>query len=379
MTVTLTFLGSEIESFSDIQEAKKFLSADFNFWKPLILEVLPNNQKINNAINFIYGTNNAHQNISDLQEYSKNILHPNDNKMTFVKSKTSDIQFFKGFYSYINSSAIQHNSRDYSHIKFTDGYLTAFLMENGLNLEFIHQQQEKLSKLFIEKRNESDKLIDEIKKESDSLCFENSEFKSKIQSWFDVKQKEFDDSFAEIQKKHESISKEMEASFAEKIEEFESTMKKKVVFKASTEFFSTMKKWAFWKSWGWGILALSSLCYAIHFIIKFYPSIEQLVTKGGDNWHLAYFYIILLAFPTFWAIRIFVRLWFSNVQTYQSSKEKIVMLETYLALINDQKIKDGDKANLLILEALFRHAQTGIVKDDASPSAIAAFLEKVRN
>ena len=50
------------------------------------------------------------------------------------------------------------------------------------------------------------------------------------------------------------------------------------------------------------------------------------------------------------------------------------MMQTYLALIKEGKLEDNHRN--LILQALFRPASTGIVKDDAAPPFMTEWLKR---
>lgn len=74
-----------------------------------------------------------------------------------------------------------------------------------------------------------------------------------------------------------------------------------------------------------------------------------------------------------WPVRILVRNYLSHAHLQADAKERQLVIQTYLALLNDPDIQ-GDKelkAQILpkALENIFRHTQTGMVRDDALPQA----------
>jgi hypothetical protein len=75
-----------------------------------------------------------------------------------------------------------------------------------------------------------------------------------------------------------------------------------------------------------------------------------------------------------WLIRILVRNYLSHVHLSQDAVERVAMMQTYLALLEEGKLED--KHRNLILQALFRPASTGIVKDDAAPPFMAEWLKR---
>jgi hypothetical protein len=75
-----------------------------------------------------------------------------------------------------------------------------------------------------------------------------------------------------------------------------------------------------------------------------------------------------------WFIRVLVRNYLSHVHLSHDAEERIAMMKTYLALLEEGKLED--KHRNLILQALFRPASTGIVKDDAAPPFMAEWLKR---
>jgi hypothetical protein len=75
-----------------------------------------------------------------------------------------------------------------------------------------------------------------------------------------------------------------------------------------------------------------------------------------------------------WLIRVLVRNYLSHVHLLHDAAERVAMMKTYLALLEEGKLED--KHRNLILQALFRPAATGIIKDDAAPPFMAEWLKR---
>jgi hypothetical protein len=86
--------------------------------------------------------------------------------------------------------------------------------------------------------------------------------------------------------------------------------------------------------------------------------------------------LILGATVGVWVLRVLIRLLLSNYHLMSDAKERRTMLLTYLALQQENKLPQGDTVNL-ILQALFRPASMGIIKDDAAPPFMAAWLKQI--
>ena len=79
--------------------------------------------------------------------------------------------------------------------------------------------------------------------------------------------------------------------------------------------------------------------------------------------------LVGLGLVLLWPIRIATRLFLSNAHLHTASEERVTMINTFLALLRAQENTLDEKDRKLILEAIFRHLATGIVKDDGGPSA----------
>lgn len=70
----------------------------------------------------------------------------------------------------------------------------------------------------------------------------------------------------------------------------------------------------------------------------------------------------------FWMIRIVVRLYFSHVHLGSDAAERTTMVQTYLSLLGNTQNRLKEKDTQIVLQALFRPAADGIVKDEIIPT-----------
>jgi molybdopterin-biosynthesis enzyme MoeA-like protein len=101
-----------------------------------------------------------------------------------------------------------------------------------------------------------------------------------------------------------------------------------------------------------------------------------LLTKniGTEPEFYAVFLTLTLLATTivFWAARVIVRLYLSAHHLTIDADERVVMAQTYLALINEGKLDPQERT--LVLTPLFRPSADGIVKDEAAPDFSTAAL-----
>lgn len=88
--------------------------------------------------------------------------------------------------------------------------------------------------------------------------------------------------------------------------------------------------------------------------------------------------VVLSAVGLYWVLRIFVRNYISHQHLKTDAEERVVLAKTYLALRERDKDRALEKEErVIVLNQLFRHAQSGMVKDDAAPQIPLSLLTKI--
>jgi len=132
-------------------------------------------------------------------------------------------------------------------------------------------------------------------------------------------------------------------------------------------------------AWIYAVVAGAAAGASLYFLIPEVKSLME-IPKGiqdPDKWHPEYWrFAVLIASALFcvWVVRILVRLLLSNIHLLTDSRERVTMVQTYLALLRRGKIKDDER--MFILQTLFRPTPTGIVKDDAVPLTVIEGITK---
>lgn len=78
-----------------------------------------------------------------------------------------------------------------------------------------------------------------------------------------------------------------------------------------------------------------------------------------------------------WLIRVFLKLWFSNMHLHNDAAERVIMIQTYIALLADNSLPDKDDRSFVI-NALFKPVSDGMIKDDGMPNPIIELITKSR-
>lgn len=122
------------------------------------------------------------------------------------------------------------------------------------------------------------------------------------------------------------------------------------------------------------VLASTPVQQAATSAVQAASTIKAAATPASATWHLGSF--LMLAILCFWAIRLLVRIFLSNMHLENDAAERVTMAKTYLALIRSDSLPKGDNINT-VLAALFRPTGDGIVKDEGVPPSTLEWFTKL--
>jgi hypothetical protein len=272
---------------------------------------------------------------------------------------------FLGAFTYLTGDLNQNISNK----KIFEGYLAAYEFkskENKLtervNSEKISLQQ--LKNNFKNRLPELDKqLLDHLKDGSDKY----DEYVKRIDDFQTDKEKTYSDWFINTKGEFETFDKDSKL----KIGELEKTYKEKLKLEGPATFWSERAKKL--QRQGWialiGLIILILLiCASLNALLWKTP--EQIFTSyfKGDHsaairWSIIY--ITLIAFFAF-CIKAISKVMFSSFHLARDSEERHTLTYFYLALLKESEIDSEEKK--LIMQSLFSRADTGLLKEDSSPT-----------
>ena len=85
--------------------------------------------------------------------------------------------------------------------------------------------------------------------------------------------------------------------------------------------------------------------------------------------------LVLMGVFAVWGVRLVVRMFLSHLHLASDAAERVVMTRTYLSLLEGDRLSSKEDRQL-ILQALFRPASDGIVKDEGVPFSLAEVLTR---
>ena len=86
--------------------------------------------------------------------------------------------------------------------------------------------------------------------------------------------------------------------------------------------------------------------------------------------------MLLISTLGIWLTRISAKIFISNLHLRTDADERVTMIQTYLALLAEDKIPKDDERKL-ILQTLFRHSTIGIIKDEGPVTFPETFAKNV--
>jgi hypothetical protein len=165
-----------------------------------------------------------------------------------------------------------------------------------------------------------------------------------------------------------------------RIEELEKTYQEKLRLSKPAEYWN--KRAAVLKDEGW--LALKWLvgliifaCFTLYLLLWLTPK-DMLENIFSGNTSAIRWSIVYITFISFLAvgIRAISKVMFSSFHLSRDAEEREQLSYFYLALKNDNAVDDKDKH--LIMQSLFSRADTGLLKEDSSPT-MPSGIDKLMN
>lgn len=121
-------------------------------------------------------------------------------------------------------------------------------------------------------------------------------------------------------------------------------------------------------SFGGIALAAGGLGWLIHDLLR-----TAQPNTAPEAWRVAV--LVLVGLFAVWGVRLVVRMFLSHLHLATDAAERVVMARTYLSLLEGDRLASKEDRQL-ILQALFRPASDGIVKDEGIPPSFLELLTR---
>jgi len=292
---------------------------------------------------------------------------------------------YDGAYNYFIGQFYNQEKRSFF------GYMLAFNFNNKENADLRRLELDKKiiseNRRFFEKYlNESESQMAEYLKNSktkyDEHIIDLQNFKdnkeNSFNEWFGKSSEDFSHFFTESNQQFNNFTNES----VEKIRNLEKTYGELLSLKKPAEYWRLraidLNKQG-WKSLYW-LISLVAFTASLLFILLWLTPDDMLITIFSEDKSKAIRWsIVFLAFLSvlIYGIRTLNKVTFSSFHLARDAEEREQLTYVYLSLINEKSMDKEDR--LLIMQSLFSRADTGLLKDDSSPSMPGAtnIVEKV--
>lgn len=181
--------------------------------------------------------------------------------------------------------------------------------------------------------------------------------------------------FESAQGQRQSEFDQLKAEHEKAMEALRKTFREELALRAPAEYWKTKRdghlKWA----WVTGAVSFAGIGGAAAVLgLQIHDLLVK--TPAGtvpETWRLAV--LALIGVFTVWALRLVVRMFLSHLHLLTDAGERVVMVQTYLSLLEGDHLTSKEDRQL-ILQALFRPASDGIVKDEGVPFSLAEALTR---
>lgn len=183
------------------------------------------------------------------------------------------------------------------------------------------------------------------------------------------------DAFNQAQDKRSEEFSELVAAHKAEMEQLRKTFREEIALRAPAEYWNSKRNGHFWWTIIWGGISFVAIGCATWWLGTQIHDLLGNVEPGGapEYWRVAM--LLLVGVFGVWAIRLVVRIFLSHMHLSADSAERVVMLRTYLSLLEGDRLSSKEDRQL-ILQALFRPASDGIVKDEGLPPSWFEFLSR---
>jgi hypothetical protein len=220
-------------------------------------------------------------------------------------------------------------------------------------------------------RGKTEQLLGEKTEAYDALHREYQSLAESIRSAAATQASGFESSQGQRQSDFDQLKAEHEKA----MEALRKTFREELALRAPAEYWKAKRDGHFkWARVAGGVSfigiggAAAGLGWQVHDLLVKTPA-----STVPETWRLGV--LALIGVFTVWALRLVVRMFLSHLHLLTDAGERVVMVQTYLSLLEGDHLSSKEDRQL-ILQALFRPAADGIVKDEGVPFSLAEALTR---
>lgn len=165
---------------------------------------------------------------------------------------------------------------------------------------------------------------------------------------------------------------EFKDNVANEWETLKETYNDKLSLKAPAEYWTSQKKRF---AWSFSIFGTLSVGLTTAFLVSVYYLVATTLNIPFKDISVEK-YLLTIIFISFsiWIIRIFVKLFLSSFHLFTEAGQKIVIINTYLALLNNGKIEKADLTS--VLDKIFAPIHSGVIKEPSPTTVLESIIRQ---
>jgi len=264
-----------------------------------------------------------------------------------------------------------------------NNYIGASLANEFLGKETTHKYSRKDSeqKSFEKLKKEFQTAIDTATSDvTEHLTNANNDYKEYVEA-LDKLKNDKDASFQEWFTTSKNTFDNFNKTSTKKIEELKKLYEEELALKAPAQYWEERaKEMRIQGQWWLAGLTLSTIIGVIC-LYNLLGSIgtgefEKMFKNTGSSIKWSIVFITFITFLAF-LIRTFTKLTFSSFHLSRDAQERKQLTYVYLALKENNAVSDIDRN--IVLQSIFSRADTGLLKEDSSPTMPTSIVDKVVN
>ena len=352
------------------------LNVSFNFFKNHLDSILTLPNHFNSVEDFSANWNSINSTIINyLANYENQIFPIESPELRFLLELLNESKDqFQGAFNYLTTNFQIQNSKDYF-----KGLLKSFEFEElkfTNRISRANQEKKSLNQVrnyFNKKINDNQKTFSDY---TNNIVKNYSEYLNELDKLQEEKNQKFEDWFENTQ------NEEWKKWYDEKIEtlaRLEKTYETNLKLQKPARYWQ-IKSDKYYRQGNtaktiliWVVIASSIFLSIVLFTSPDW--IFQKVFKGNEvsivRWSIVFITLISLLV---YAIRALTKYMFSSYHLARDAEERHTLTFFYLALLKDTEVNEEDRK--MILQSLFSRTDTGLLKEDSSPTLPGGILEK---
>lgn len=181
--------------------------------------------------------------------------------------------------------------------------------------------------------------------------------------------------FESAQRARQEEFTQLKDQHARDMETLRKTFREEIALRAPAEYWESKRKGHCRMAWITGAVSFVGISAAAGLLGWQTHDLLTGTPPGAtpETWRVVA--LVLIAVFLVWGLRLIVRMFLSHLHLLTDAAERVVMVQTYLSLLEGDRLASKEDRQL-ILQALFRPAADGIVKDEGVPPSYLELLTR---